>query len=57
MLGEKCVMIEAPKTDTIIDQKQCQQQKITKNHQKSTKSKKSKNQKNRKSEKVTKCKK
>jgi len=40
MLGEKCVMTEAPKIDTIIDQKWCQQQKSDKKWQKSTKHKK-----------------
>ena len=51
MLGEKCVITEAPKTDTKIDQKWCQQQKSDKNWQKSTKQK---NSKKWKSEKVTK---
>jgi len=51
---EKCVIIEAPKTDTKSDQKWCHQQKITKNHQKSTKHKNSKIEKTRKSEKTQK---
>jgi len=33
MLGEKCVIIEAPKLDTKSDQNWCQQQKSVKNHQ------------------------
>jgi len=66
MLGEKCVMIEAPNLDTKIDQNSSQQQKINKIDQKSqiikiskitktqkvTKSTKPENQKTRKSEKV-----
>ena len=56
MLGEKCVIIEAPNFNSKSDQKWCQQQKITKNHQKSTKQKNMKNTKIRKTEKVTKCK-
>jgi len=46
--GEKCVMIEAPKTDTIFDQKWCQQQKMTKKWQKMTKLKNRQNQENQK---------
>jgi len=42
MLGEKCVMIEAPNLDTKSDQNKSQQQKINKNDQKSTKSKNTK---------------
>ena len=50
--GEKCVMKEALKFDTKIDQKHVNQQKMIKNHQNH---KIIKMQKMRKSEKVTKC--
>ena len=39
LLGEKCVIIEAPKTDTKSDQKYVNTQKMIKNQQKSTKQK------------------
>jgi len=39
-LGEKCVIIEAPKTDTKIDQNKCTTRKSDKKQQKSTKQKK-----------------
>jgi len=42
ILERKCVIIEAPKTDTKIDQKTTQQQKIIKNQQKSSKHKNAK---------------
>jgi len=45
MLGEKCVIIEAPNLDTKITQNRCQQQKMTKNDQ---------NQQNTKSDKIKK---
>ena len=48
MLGEKCVMIWAPNLDTKIDQKWCQQQKLTKKWQKKTKSENHQNQENQK---------
>ena len=35
MLGEKCVIIEAPNLDTKSDKNRCQQLKMTKNDQKS----------------------
>jgi len=54
MLGEKCVMTEAPNLVTKSDQKSTQQQKMMKNDQKSTKHKNRKNRKIRKSEKATK---
>jgi len=54
MLGEKCVIIWAPKLDTKIDQKWCQQQKSDKNQQKLTKHQNAENEKNQKSSKVTK---
>jgi len=54
MLGEKCVITEAPKTDTKSDKKWSTTRKSTKNDQKSTNQEKCKNQKIRKSEKVTK---
>ena len=40
ILGEKCVMIEAPNLVTKSDTNSCQQQKMTENDQKSTKSEK-----------------
>jgi len=40
ILGEKCVMTEAPNLVTKSDTNSCQQQKMTKNDQKSTKHKK-----------------
>jgi len=54
MLGEKCVIIGAPNLDTKSGQKLTQQQKLIKNHQKSTKQKNIKIDKIRKSRKVTK---
>jgi len=42
MLGEKCVMIEAPNLDTRIDQNSSQTRKMTKNDQNSVKQKNSK---------------
>jgi len=57
LLERKCVIIEAPKTDTKIDQNITQQQKMTKIDQNSSKSKNTKIDKIIKSEKVTKCRK
>jgi len=57
MLGEKCVMIEAPKLVTKIDTKLTQQQKMMKIDQKSVKSKIIKNMKIIKTQKVTKSRK
>jgi len=54
MLGEKCVMDQALKFDTIIDQKSSQTRKMAKNEQKSRKQKSDKNQKMQKVIKSTK---
>jgi len=57
LLEEKCVMIEAPKTDTKIDQNKCTTRKSDKKQQKSENSKNDKIEKIRKTQKVTKCRK
>jgi len=57
MLEEKCVIIGAPKFNTKSDQNRCQQQKLTKNDQKSQIIKNDKIKKSRKTEKVIKCRK
>ena len=56
MLGEKCVIIEAPNLVSKSDQKLSTTIKINKNDQKSTKHKNAKIKKSEKSKKVTKCK-
>ena len=54
MLEIKCVIIEAPKSDTVIDQNDVKTWKSTKNDQKSTKHKNRKKWKSEKTRKVTK---